>query len=429
MGPFVSLGMPTSCSPSTRAARNPNTCPTCVAWSSGPSWPMSACGEEMPRAASASGALVPVRELGRVGERAAERVDHALRGSLDERGVRLHRAGDPRRATRELHMDSTSAGGGKAVRSTTWSSAIRSASSSPAAAAASGSGSGPSSAAAATRSAARAPTAQARRTRSSPAGARGTTARLRATRGPSRTGSWVRPSSQPTTVATNAIRDAATDGYMAGDRSPDARAHRRARSPSVDEALAGVADGAAGGTCVFVGTVRDRQRCRRRRDRSHVRSLGGAREATRLGEIAAAIHERWTVCASRCSMRRAAVGRRHERRHRGLGAASRRGVRRAPVRHRRAETRRADLEEGGAHHRRGRLGDGRLRWRRELAIDLGTASTLVYRLGDGIVLDEPTVVALQADERRGRRDRRRGVALIGSGSGDVSASVRCAMGP
>ena len=33
---------------------------------------------------------------------------------------------------------------------------------------------------------------------------------------------------------------------------------------------------------------------------------------------------------------------------------------------------------------------------RDLAIDLGTANTLVYRQGDGIVFDEPTVVALHA---------------------------------
>jgi rod shape-determining protein MreB and related proteins len=33
---------------------------------------------------------------------------------------------------------------------------------------------------------------------------------------------------------------------------------------------------------------------------------------------------------------------------------------------------------------------------RDLAIDLGTANTLVYRQGDGVVLDEPTLVALHA---------------------------------
>jgi rod shape-determining protein MreB len=31
---------------------------------------------------------------------------------------------------------------------------------------------------------------------------------------------------------------------------------------------------------------------------------------------------------------------------------------------------------------------------RDLAIDLGSANTLVYRQGDGIVFEEPTVVAL-----------------------------------
>src|SRR3954451_25190504 len=31
---------------------------------------------------------------------------------------------------------------------------------------------------------------------------------------------------------------------------------------------------------------------------------------------------------------------------------------------------------------------------RDLAIDLGTANTLVYRQGDGIVFNEPTVIAL-----------------------------------
>jgi molybdopterin synthase catalytic subunit len=66
--------------------------------------------------------------------------------------------------------------------------------------------------------------------------------------------------------------------------------------PSADEGLAAVADPAAGGTCVFVGTVRDR-------------SSGGedVTELTyeawdelakeRLDEIAAAIHQRWAVCA------------------------------------------------------------------------------------------------------------------------------------
>ena len=39
----------------------------------------------------------------------------------------------------------------------------------------------------------------------------------------------------------------------------------------------------------------------------------------------------------------------------------------------------------------------------DLAIDLGTANTLVYMKGQGIVLNEPSVVAMKKDERGGRR--------------------------
>jgi molybdopterin synthase catalytic subunit len=64
--------------------------------------------------------------------------------------------------------------------------------------------------------------------------------------------------------------------------------------PSVDEALAAVADAAAGGTCVFVGTVRDRSGAG-----DDVTDLTyeawDALAARRLEEIAAAMHERWTV--------------------------------------------------------------------------------------------------------------------------------------
>ena len=35
----------------------------------------------------------------------------------------------------------------------------------------------------------------------------------------------------------------------------------------------------------------------------------------------------------------------------------------------------------------------------DLAIDLGTSNTLVYLKGKGIVLDEPSVVALKKDEK------------------------------
>ncbi|MFY3744967.1 rod shape-determining protein, partial [Anaeromyxobacter sp. Red801] len=40
---------------------------------------------------------------------------------------------------------------------------------------------------------------------------------------------------------------------------------------------------------------------------------------------------------------------------------------------------------------------------RDLAIDLGTANTLIYIRGMGIVSNEPSVVAVQADGRGSRR--------------------------
>ncbi len=68
-----------------------------------------------------------------------------------------------------------------------------------------------------------------------------------------------------------------------------------AQPASVDEALAAVADPGAGGTCVFVGTVRD-----------HSSDGAGVSDLTyeawdelateRLGEIAAEMLERWTIC-------------------------------------------------------------------------------------------------------------------------------------
>jgi molybdopterin synthase catalytic subunit len=65
--------------------------------------------------------------------------------------------------------------------------------------------------------------------------------------------------------------------------------------PSVDEALDAVADPAAGGTCVFIGTVRDRSN-----GVAAVTDLTyeawDELAAARLGEIGDAIHERWDVC-------------------------------------------------------------------------------------------------------------------------------------
>ena len=36
---------------------------------------------------------------------------------------------------------------------------------------------------------------------------------------------------------------------------------------------------------------------------------------------------------------------------------------------------------------------------RDIAIDLGTANTVIYVLGQGIVIDEPSVVAVNARRR------------------------------
>ena len=47
---------------------------------------------------------------------------------------------------------------------------------------------------------------------------------------------------------------------------------------------------------------------------------------------------------------------------------------------------------------------------RDMAVDLGTANTLVYVRGRGIVLSEPSVVAIDQRYRRGARGRRRGEA-------------------
>jgi len=67
------------------------------------------------------------------------------------------------------------------------------------------------------------------------------------------------------------------------------------RPASVDEALAAIADPAAGGTCVFIGTVRNRST-----DGAAVTDLTyeawDELAAERLAEIAAEMHTRWTIC-------------------------------------------------------------------------------------------------------------------------------------
>ena len=56
---------------------------------------------------------------------------------------------------------------------------------------------------------------------------------------------------------------------------------------------------------------------------------------------------------------------------------------------------------------------------RDLAIDLGTANTLVYRQGDGIVLSEPTMVALREDDGEVVAIGEDAWDLIGTDSGNV----------
>jgi molybdopterin synthase catalytic subunit len=78
---------------------------------------------------------------------------------------------------------------------------------------------------------------------------------------------------------------------------PDARTvvAVTAEPPSVDAALAAVADPTAGGTCVFIGTVRDRSAAG-----DEVTELTyeawDELAVDRLTEIAGTIHERWAVC-------------------------------------------------------------------------------------------------------------------------------------
>src|SRR3989344_7207438 len=39
-------------------------------------------------------------------------------------------------------------------------------------------------------------------------------------------------------------------------------------------------------------------------------------------------------------------------------------------------------------------------WRKRIAIDLGTANTIVWVAGEGIVANEPTVVAISAEDNK-----------------------------
>ena len=58
---------------------------------------------------------------------------------------------------------------------------------------------------------------------------------------------------------------------------------------------------------------------------------------------------------------------------------------------------------------------------RDLAIDLGTANTLVYRQGDGVVFNEPTVVAMNAATGKVEAMGDEAWQLIGGRSGSMVA--------
>jgi hypothetical protein len=60
---------------------------------------------------------------------------------------------------------------------------------------------------------------------------------------------------------------------------------------------------------------------------------------------------------------------------------------------------------------------------RDLAIDLGTANTIVYRQGEGIVFDEPTVVALHANTGAVVAIGEAAWDLIGGDSGNVGCQI------
>ena len=191
-----------------------------------------------------------------------------------------------------------------------------------------------------------------------------------------------------------------------------ARPHARAGGPAVGRrgARRSSPTPAAGGTCMFTGH-RARPFRRRRRHRPHLRGVGRARRAAPRRD-----RRRDRSSAGRCAVSRSlhrigelAVGR-GERDRRRLRAAPSRGVRGLPPRHRAAEGGRAHLEEGRPRLRRRPLGHGRAEMGRDLAIDLGTANTLVYRQGDGIVFDEPAVVAMHSGTGEVARDGRGSLA-------------------
>src|ERR671931_259947 len=73
-----------------------------------------------------------------------------------------------------------------------------------------------------------------------------------------------------------------------------------------------------------------------------------------------------------------------------------------------------------SHSRRRRWSFSSLRGVGDMAIDLGTANTVVYVRGRGIVLSEPSVVAI--DQRTGEEGRAGEEAWLAGGPGGVHLS-------
>lgn len=61
-------------------------------------------------------------------------------------------------------------------------------------------------------------------------------------------------------------------------------------------------------------------------------------------------------------------------------------------------------------------------WGKRLGIDLGTANSLVYVAGEGIVLNEPTVVAVSAEDRRVVAVGHEAKTMLGRAPGNIIAS-------
>ena len=241
------------------------------------------------------------------------------------------------------------------------------------------------------------------------------------------------PRSVPTRPADLGLRRIAALGRYGGaaTRYDDRRAGRAARrrttrrrpptgsrSPTsrCPSTTARVGDHAAQRARVvcFLGVVRDHAEGRDGVTGAHLRGVRGRRAAPprarsptrRGGGGPTSSGSRCCTASGELALSEASVARG------GVVAAPGRGVRGRPVRDRHPEGDRADLEAGalGRRHRvvRGRAtpcgpsaSSGPPESERaavplDLAIDLGTANTLVYARGRGIILFEPTVIALNS---------------------------------